>query len=161
MYEFKWNKKCVRWNAYLPIAVYIPYHIQQVVALPQPRDSSVVFAGWRQCAPHSRIYRKPKMFAMATSVFAGYRQYLHFVGRPLKPPACLVAVVHTKPLIASLVPKLVAMATSLRISISDMSSSDSLTPKTHNRIKYRAASYHTTEIIAHRKPKSGCHDNVA
>jgi len=93
----------------------LPYTTSgRIVALPQPRDGSVVFAGWRQCAPHNRIYRKPKMFAMATSVFAGYRQYLHFVGRPLKPPACLVAVVHTKPLIASLVPKLVAMATSLR-----------------------------------------------
>ena len=28
------------------------------------------------------------------------------------------------------------------------------------RIKQRVASYHTTEVIAHRKPKSGCHGNV-
>ena len=43
----------------------------------------------------------------------------------------LVAVVHTKPVIAILVPKLVAMATSFRPSMSGMSSLDSLTPKTH------------------------------
>jgi len=28
------------------------------------------------------------------------------------------------------------------------------------RIKQRVASYHTTEVIAHRKAKSGCHGNV-
>jgi len=28
------------------------------------------------------------------------------------------------------------------------------------RIKQRVASCHTTEVIAHRKPKSGCHGNV-
>ena len=41
-----------------------------------------------------------------------------------------------------------------------MSSSDSLTPKTHPRIKQRVASYHTTEVIAHQKAKRGCHGNV-
>jgi len=53
------------------------------------------------------------------------------------------------------------MATSLRTSKSAMSLSDSLTPKTHPRVKYRAASYHTTEVIAHRKPKIGCPGNVS
>ena len=43
----------------------------------------------------------------------------------------LVAIVHTKPVIALLAQKLVAMATSLRPPISAMSSWDSLTPKTH------------------------------
>jgi len=43
----------------------------------------------------------------------------------------VVAIVHTKPVIAILVPKLVAMATFLRPSISGMSSLDSLTPKTY------------------------------
>ena len=57
-------------------------------------------------------------------------------------------------------PKMVAMATSLRTSTSAMSSSDSLTPKTHPRIKERVASYHTTEVMAHRKAKKGCHGNV-
>ena len=55
-------------------------------------------------------------------------------------------------------PKMVAMATaatSLRTSKSAMPSPDSLTPKTNPRIKQRVASYHTTEVIAHRKPKSG------
>jgi len=28
------------------------------------------------------------------------------------------------------------------------------------RIKQHVASYHTTEDVAHRKPKSGCHGNV-
>jgi len=82
---------------------------------------------------------------------ARYRQYLHSVGRPLKAPSitnCLVAIVHTKP-IAILVPKLVALAMTLRHSISVMFSSDSLTPKTYPSIKQR----HATKVIAHRKPK--------
>jgi len=64
---------------------------------------------------------------------ARYRQYLQSVGRPLNPPItnCVVAIVLTKPVIAILVPKLVAMATTLRHLISAMSSSVSLTPKTH------------------------------
>ena len=55
-------------------------------------------------------------------------------------------------------PKMVAMATStasLRTSKSAMSSLDSLTPKPTARIKQCVASYHTTEIVAHRKPKCG------
>ena len=44
------------------------------------------------------------------------------------------------------------MATTLRHSISAMYSSDSLTQKTHPRIKQRVASYHTTKVIAHAKP---------
>jgi len=40
-------------------------------------------------------------------------------------------IVHTKPVIAILVPKLVAIATSFRPSISAMSSSDSLSQKTY------------------------------
>ena len=43
----------------------------------------------------------------------------------------LVAIVHTKPAIVILVTKLVAMAMSLRTSKSAISSSNSLTPKTH------------------------------
>jgi len=38
-----------------------------------------------------------------------------------------------------------------------MSSSDSLTRKPTPSIKQHVASYHTTKVIAHRKPKSGCH----
>ena len=74
-----------------------------------------------------------KMVAMAMSL--SYRQYMHLVGRPLKPPSipnCLAAIVYTKLVIAILVPKFVAMATTFRHSISAMSSSDSLTPKNHN-----------------------------
>jgi len=39
----------------------------------------------------------------------GYRQYLHSVGRPLKPPSvtnCLVAIVHTKPVNSNISPKI-------------------------------------------------------
>ena len=52
---------------------------------------------------------------------ARYWQYLQSVGWPLKSPSitnCLVAIVHTKPVIAILVPKLVAMAMTLRHLIS-------------------------------------------
>ena len=75
----------------------------------------------------------------------------HSVGRPLKPPSItnrLVAIVHTKPVIALLVPKLVAMATSLRPPISAMSSLDSLTRKPTPRIKQRVASCHTAKVIS-------------
>jgi len=57
-------------------------------------------------------------------------------------------------------PKMVAMTTSVRISISAMSSWDSFSSKTTLRIKQRVASYHTTKAVAHRKPKSGCSGNV-
>jgi len=60
------------------------------------------------------------------------------------------------------------MATTLRQSISAMSSSDSLTPKPTPRIKRRVASYHTTKVITHKAtysklklcPKIGCHGNI-
>jgi len=60
---------------------------------------------------------------------AGYQQYLHFVGRLLKPPSItnhIVAIIHTKPVIANCIPKLVAMATSL--STSGRPTHDSLGP---------------------------------
>jgi len=71
-----------------------------------------------------------------------------------------VVISRQSPFAAIVVPKLVAMATSLRPSVSAISLLDSLSPKTHPRIKQRVASYHTTEVTAHRKPKSGCHGNV-
>ena len=74
----------------------------------------------------------------------GYRQYLHSVGRPLKPPFVtnwLVAIVHTTPVNSNLVPKLVAMATTLRHLISAMSSSDSLTPKNSQNHKIRISKF--------------------
>ena len=78
--------------------------------------------------------KRKKWLPWQRPLVAGCRQYLHSVGRPLKPPSItnrLVAIVHAKPVIALLVPKLVAMATSLRPSISGMSSLDSLTSKTY------------------------------
>jgi len=60
----------------------------------------------------------------------------------------LVAIVHRKPVIAILVPKLVTMATSLRSLISAMSSSDRLIPKTYPKIKQQVASCHTAEVIS-------------
>jgi len=60
------------------------------------------------------------------------------------------------------------MATTLRQSISAMSSSDSLTPsrKTYPRIKQHVASYHAIKVTAHKaihsklRPKIGWHGNV-
>ena len=56
---------------------------------------------------------------------------------------CLVAIVHTKLVIAILVPKLAAMATTLRRLTSAMSLSDSLTRETHpyNQTVCRKLSY--------------------
>jgi len=103
-------------------------------------------------------HEKPKMVAMAKSLrcmTAWYRQYLHSVGWPLKLPSitnCLVAIILTKPVIVILVPTLVAMAMTLRHSISAMCSSDSFTRKPTTGIKQCVASYHTTKVIAHQRP---------
>jgi len=69
------------------------------------------------CTPYIESQKKWLPWQLPSG--AGYRQYLKSVGRPLKPHSisnCLVAIVLTKPVIATLVPKLVAMATSLSIS---------------------------------------------
>jgi len=66
-------------------------------------------------------HRKPKKWLpWQHPLVAGYCQYLHFVSQPLKPPSItnlLLAIVHTKPVIANCVPKLVAMAMSLSTSV--------------------------------------------
>jgi len=101
------------------------------------------------------IYTKPKWLPWQHPLCAKYRQYLHSVGQPLKLPSitnCLVAIV--KPAIAILVPKLVAMATTLRHSFLTIFSSNSLTRKPTPRIKQRVASYHTTKVTAHQSPQS-------
>jgi len=54
----------------------------------------------------------------------------------------LVAIIYAKPVIASCVSKLAAMAMTHRHSISAMSLSDSMTPKPTPRIKQCVASYH-------------------
>ena len=83
---------------------------------------------------YTAYIERQKWLPLQLPLVAGYLQYLHSVGQPFKPSSiisCLVAIVHTKPVIAILVPELVAIAMTLRHSISAMSSSDSLTPKTH------------------------------
>jgi len=75
---------------------------------------------------HTPYIERQKWLPWQRPLVAGYQQYLHIVGRPLNPPPtpitnCLFAIVHTKPVIAILVPKLVAMATTLRHCISAMS----------------------------------------
>jgi len=65
---------------------------------------------------YTAYIERQKWLPWQLPLVAGYLQYLHSVGQPFKPPSiisCLVAIVH------------------LRHSISAMSSSDSLTPKTH------------------------------
>jgi len=82
--------------------------------------------------PH--IQKAKKWLPQKGPLCASYWQYLHSVGRQLKLPSittCLVAIILTKPVIAILVPELVAMATTVRHSISTIFSSDSLTSKTH------------------------------
>jgi len=87
---------------------------------------------------------------MATSLSCRVSAIPAFYWPTTKTPSItnrLVAIVHTKPVIAILVPKLVATATSLRPSISAMSSLDSLTRKHAPGIKQRVASCHTAEVI--------------
>jgi len=74
---------------------------------------SVVFARWRKCAPHTR---KPRNGCHGNVLRYRVSAISASVGQRLKPPSvanCLVPIVYTKQLIAILVPKLVAMATSL------------------------------------------------
>ena len=80
------------------------------------------------------IYRKTKVVAMATSLSCRVSAISAFCWPTTQTPSitnCIDAIVHTKPVIAILVSKLVAVATTLRHTISDISSSDSLTPTTH------------------------------
>ena len=63
----------------------------------------------------------------------------------------LVTIVHTKPVIAIFVSKLVAIAMTLRHSI--CLHRIAWPRKPTPRIKYCATSYHTTKVITHRKPK--------
>ena len=81
-------------------------------ASPPHTDGSVVLARCHQCT-----YMEITWLPWQRPLVAGCRQWLHFVGRSYtRTPSItnrLVAVVHTKPVIAILVPKLVAMATSL------------------------------------------------
>jgi len=75
-----------------------------------------------------------KMFAAASSLSYSVLAISAFCWPTTHTPSItnsLVAIVRTKPVIAILVPKLVAMAMYLRTSKSAMSSLDSLTPKTH------------------------------
>jgi len=80
------------------------------------------------------IYRKPKMVAMATYFMCKVSAITAFCQPTTQTPFitnCLDAIVLTKPVIAILVSKLVAIATTLRHSMSIIFSLDSLTPKTH------------------------------
>ena len=88
------------------------------------------------------IYSKPKIVAMASFLSCRVSAISAFCWPTTHPPITnrLVAVVYTKPVTAALVPKLIAMAATLRLWISAMSSSDSLTPKSTPRIKQRVAS---------------------
>jgi len=98
-----------------------------------------------------RKYRKPKNVCSVSAISA-------FCWLTTQTPSitnCLVTIVHTKQVIAIfLVLKLVAMVMSLRSSKSVMSCLHQIASpqKPTHTIKYRAASYHTTEVIAHRKP---------
>jgi len=74
------------------------------------------------------------MIAMATSLSCRVSATSAFCWPTTQTPSiinCLVAIIHTKPVTAILVPKLVGMAMTLRRSISAMSSSDSFTLKIH------------------------------
>jgi len=78
------------------------------------------------CTAH---IQSQKMFSMATSLNCRVSAISAFCWPTTQTPITnsLVAIVHTKLVIAILVPKLVAMATSLRTSKSAMFSLDSLT----------------------------------
>jgi len=95
----------------------------------QPRHLSGTGNEYR----HIGVNNLPKV-SVATSLSCRVSAISAFCWPTTQTPSItnsLVAVVHTKPVIAILVPKLVAMATSLGTAKSAMSLSDSLNPKTH------------------------------
>jgi len=71
-----------------------------------------------------------------------------------------VVICRQSPFAANAVPKLVAMEHPLdprsRLCLHWIACPRKPTP----RIKQCVATCHTTEVIAHRKPKSGCHGNI-
>jgi len=84
-------------------------------ASPPHSDGSVVYAGGANCRLYP-IYRTTKMVAMATSLRCSVSAISTFCWPTTQTPSTtnsLVVVVHTKPVIAILVPQLFAMAMSL------------------------------------------------
>jgi len=96
---------------------------------------------------------------------------LHSLSRPLKPSSitnCLVAIIHTKPVNSNCSPKIGChgnqrtLGTRYQLCLNWIASPRKPTP----RIKQLVASYHTTNVIAHKasysklRPKIGCHVNV-
>jgi len=104
------------------------------------------------CTPY---IESQKMVPWQRPLGARYRQYLHCQPTTQTPTitSYLVAVVLTKPVIAILVPKLVAMATTLRHSMLVGFLRIAWPQKPTPRIKQRVASCHTTKVIAHQRPK--------
>jgi len=97
------------------------------------------------------------MVAMATSPMCKVSAISAFCWPTTQTPflaKCLDAIVLTKPVIAILIPKLVAMATTVRHSISTIFSSDSLTLNTHPYDQTGVTSYHTSKVITQQRPYS-------
>jgi len=129
--------------------------------LPTHTNSSAVFARWRQCV--SDIQKTKKMVAIATSLSCRVLAISAFCWSTTQTPSItnsLVAIDHAKPVTAILVPKLVAMATTLRHSISSMSSSDSLTPITHPQNQTACHWLPYNQSYSPSKSKNSCHSNV-
>ena len=82
-------------------------------------DGSVVFARWRQCAPHIQKAKNLKLPWQRPYVQGIGSVCILFSADHSHPSItnCLVAIVLTKPVIVILVPKLVVMATSLGASV--------------------------------------------
>ena len=108
-------------------------------------------------SPGGAIYRKTKMVATAMSLSCRVSAIAAFCWPTTQTPSITNLPSHyrlQKASYSSFCPKIGCHGKDLRHSISAMFSWDSLTPKTHPlKIKQRVASYHTTKVIANRKPK--------
>jgi len=84
-------------------------------ASPRHMDGSVVFARWRQCAPYIQKAKKwlPRQRPLRCEVSAISEICRPTTQTPLHNQLPIVAIVLTKPVIAILIPKLVAVATYL------------------------------------------------
>jgi len=111
--------------------IYVIYRGEAILCLHRIASPRKLTPRIKQCdasyyTSEATDHWKPKngCHGNVSALVAGYWQYLHFVGRPLTTTCItnsIVAIVHTKPIIAILVPKLVAMATSLRCKVSAIS----------------------------------------
>ena len=133
-------------------------------ASPPHTNGSVVFARWRQCAPHT--YKAKKWWSWLPwqhPLEPRNRLWLHQIDWPRKPTPNIVPLAnsyHTTAVIAHRKPKVVAMTTSLRCKVSAISAVCRPTTQTPSITNCPVAIVHTKSVKYNFSPKNWCRGNV-